>query len=360
MALYYGADPSRFGTSTAVSTTLPAGGTNELFLKVFAGEVMTTFEEANVMMPLHTVRTIASGKSASFPTTGVASATYHTPGDSVLVDGVDAGSDSFADSSKYLSKPNHAEKIIYIDDLLVSASFVANIDEAKNHYDVRSIYSTEMGRQLAYSADKALIRCVINGAKNGTDRFGGTSSTYLGLDTDIAAGGSVTGAEWIDAMFLAAQTFDEKNVPPTGRYAVLPPAEYYKMVESDTTAINRDYNDPGNGSVAAGVVHSVAGIRLLKSNHIPTANENATQDSVLGHAGVLNDTAGTGTGYSGTNYTNQVGLAFQSEGLGTVKLMDLAVETDYSVERQGTLLVAKYAMGHAPLRQECLISFKTA
>lgn len=36
----------------------------ELFLKVFSGEVITAFEENTVTLDKHTVRTIASGKSA--------------------------------------------------------------------------------------------------------------------------------------------------------------------------------------------------------------------------------------------------------------------------------------------------------
>jgi hypothetical protein len=35
--------------------------------------------------------------------------------------------------------------------------------------------------------------------------------------------------------------------------------------------------------------------------------------------------------------------------------MDLAVETEYQVERQGTLMVARYAMGHDILRHEALV-----
>ena len=51
-----------------------AGDSNALFLKQFAGEILTAFQRANVMMPLHTVRSIQSGKSAQFPVTGTASA----------------------------------------------------------------------------------------------------------------------------------------------------------------------------------------------------------------------------------------------------------------------------------------------
>ena len=357
MALYYSADPARMGDDANSDNAFPSGKTNELFLKVFAGEVITTFEENNVMLPLSRVRTITSGKSAQFPTSGVATATYHTPGESVLVGGNDTGGDgAIADESKYLSKPAAAERVIYIDDMLVSSVFLANIDEAKNHYDVRSIYSTEIGRALAYAADKNLIRCVVNGALAGTDRFGGSDAQYLGAQIDHSGqSGSTAGDKMVDCMFEAAQKMDEANVPTTDRYAILRPADYYTLVSLNKDAINRDYGNEGNGSVAnPGEVISVAGIRVLKSNHLPPrVNENASPDALHGHAGIMNDTAGATTGYSGTNFADNKGCIFQSEGVGTVKLMDLAVETDYSVERQGTLLVAKYAMGHGILRNEC-------
>ena len=369
MALYYGADPARMGDSSATDLAYPDGKTNELFLKVFAGEVITTFEENNAMLPLTRVRTISSGKSAQFPTSGVATAKYHVPGESIMGTGTDTGGDAaIADASKYLSKPNAAERVIWIDDMLISSVFLADIDEAKNHYDVRSIYSTEIGRALAYAADKNLIRVAIAAARKTTDRFGvasGTSTTYLGaqIDHSAANGGSGTaGDKWVDVLFQAAQKMDEKNVPSTDRYALLPPASYYDIISTNKDAINRDYGNEGNPSVAfPGEMISVAGIKVMKSNHIPTANEGSSQDALHGADGVMNDTAGAsavppgtaGSGYSAQDYSTTEGIIFQSEGIGTVKLMDLAVETDYSVDRQGTMLVAKYAMGHGALREEC-------
>ena len=55
-------------------------GDNALFLQVFAGEVLTAFRKATIFEALHSVRTISSGKSASFPIIGLNSAAYHTPG----------------------------------------------------------------------------------------------------------------------------------------------------------------------------------------------------------------------------------------------------------------------------------------
>ena len=55
--------------------------------------------------------------------------------------------------------------------------------------------------------------------------------------------------------------------------------------------------------------------------------------------------------------TSVIALVFvgHSAAVGTVKLLDLATESEYQIERQGTLFVAKYAMGHGILRPECAI-----
>lgn len=72
--------PSRLGQINE------AGNSRALSLKVFPGEVMGAFNTANVMFgsdgsdSLHTMKTIASGKSAQFPATGIVEAEYHTPG----------------------------------------------------------------------------------------------------------------------------------------------------------------------------------------------------------------------------------------------------------------------------------------
>ena len=131
---YYGSrNPSRIGLDATGSA-----GNEDLFLKVFSGEVLTTFEANNAMLPLTRQRTISSGKTAQFPVTGLAAAADPTPGESLF-------QDETADVDPvYLSKVNHSERTIAIDGVLTSSAFLANIDEAKNHYEVRSIYSTEI------------------------------------------------------------------------------------------------------------------------------------------------------------------------------------------------------------------------
>lgn len=369
---YDGVQPSRLGSNQL-------GANEDLFLKVFSGEVLTVFEENNAMMPLHRVRTISSGKTAQFPVTGVADAKYHTPGESLFTQEFDDAADT-SGTNKYLSRVTHSERTIAIDGVLTSSAFLADIDEAKNHYEVRSVYSTEIGRQLAYTADRNLIRTVIAGARDTTDRFGTTTADGVSqfggavinmgttdgggneviTATKVADGAEATGATLISGLFLAAELMDSKNVPDQDRFCLLPPAEYYKLVNENKDAINRDYGNEGNGSVSAGEIMSVAGIRILKSNHIPQGASSATE--IHASADVNNDVfGGNGVGYGATSFAETKGIIFQSEGVGTVKLMDLAMESNYYMERLGTLLMAKYAMGHGVLREEaCMELIVTA
>ncbi|MDB2505807.1 capsid protein [bacterium] len=328
---------------------------NELFLKKFSGEILQTFEESNIFKPLHTIRTIDSGKSAQFPVTGIASASYHTPGENIA----DGG-------NSYLSDVKKSEKIINIDKMLVASTFLANIDDVKNHYDIRSVYANELGKALAVRFDTAIAKTFLAAARDSAN----LTTTSAGSTYDVAgeafgrgsldptAVDTFTGAQLVGALFAAAQRLDEQDVPSDGRFCVLRPAEYYKLVTgadasntfSLTSVINSDIG--GQGSIASGNVPQIAGISLYKSNHLPSTD-------LSGGAGVdagsSNDVfGGNGVGYDG-DFRNTFGIVSHSAAVGTVKLLDLATESEYQIERQGTLFVAKYAMGHGILRPECAI-----
>jgi hypothetical protein len=315
-----------------------AGDRDALFLKVFSGEILTTFEEMNVMKDLHMVRTIQSGKSAQFPVTGIATAKYHTPGDNIA----DAG-------AGYLSSIKHAERIITIDDLLVASTFIANVDELKNHYDVRSIYAKELGKALAKRFDIATMKTLVAAALTTTTITGGYGGTSL--TSKLAA--TPTAAEIVDALMLAAQNLDEKDVPEDERFAILKPRDYYTLLSSDETVINNLYG--GSGNVATGQIPTIAGIRIFKSNHLSTVTVLAASADA-DDANAKNDVFGSsGIGYNATDASSYEMIVAHPSAIGTVKLLDLATESEYQIERQGTLFVAKYAMGHGVLRPEAAV-----
>jgi hypothetical protein len=328
---------------------------NELFLKKFSGEILQTFEESNVFKALHTIRTIESGKSAQFPVTGIASAAYHTPGENIA----DSG-------NSYLSDIKKTEKIINIDKMLIASTFLANIDDVKNHYDIRSVYANELGKALAVRFDTALAKVFMAAARQSANLSQvGKAGGQLDIpNNDFSAPGvagtpaSFTGADLVAAFFTAAQKLDENDVPSDGRFCVLRPQEYYKLVTgADSSnsfnllsAVNSDIG--GQGSIAQGTVPQIAGISIYKSNHIPSTDLSGTS---TGDGDSSNDVFGVnGVGYNG-DFRNSFGIISHSAAVGTVKLLDLATESEYQIERQGTLFVAKYAMGHGILRPECAI-----
>lgn len=328
------ASPVKFGNANSGSSRDDA-----LFLKVFAGEVITSFDRASKTEGADMVRSISNGKSASFPVLGRIGAAYHAVGAEIL------GSDV-----------NSAEKVITINDLLISSVFVSNIEEAKNHWDVRSAYSQEMGRALSFQKDKHILQTigqaslasanVTGGDATATGTSGSITNTGIASATDATAANAM-----IDAIFAAAKELDANYVPSEGRKCFMRLEEYYKLANA-TNAVNVDFTGGGNGGVASGKVMKIAGIELVPVPHFVTGNVTATTEKGSATNG--------GSFPQAVNLTNFVALVSHPSAVGTVKLMDLGVEKEYDIRRQGTLMVAKYAMGHGVLRPESAVGIKEA
>lgn len=338
--------------------TAPAGSPsvdNALFLKVFSGEILTAFDESNVAKDLIMTRTISSGKSAQFPVTGKAEAKYHVPGDDLL--------NPTGSATDYLSQIAHNEKVINIDDMLVASTLIPRIDEVKNHYDLRSIYGKELGKALAKRLDLQILKTLFAAGLTTTANYSGgpTGTELLGADT-MSAGGLV------EALFECARSLDEKEVPSEDRFAILTPFQYYKLLTADNVAINKDTSG-GSADAAKGNIVEVAGIRLFKSPHLEGVQVGALNgddanvaNSPFADTAVNNDDAGYNgdlTGLAPTQSGADVGkvgfVAGHSSAVGCVKLLDLATESEYLIERQATLFVAKYAMGLGVLRPESAV-----
>ena len=323
------ASPVKFGNANSGSTRDDA-----LFLKVFAGEVITSFDRASKTQGADMVRSISNGKSASFPVMGRIGAAYHAVGAEILGDAV-----------------NSAEKVITINDLLISSVFVSNIEEAKNHWDVRSAYSTEMGRALSFQKDKHILQTIGQATLASANVTGGDATTNV-INTGIASSTDATAANaMIDAIFAAAKELDANYVPSEGRKCFMRLEEYYKLANA-TNAVNVDFSGGANGGVASGKVAKIAGIELVPVPHFVSSNVTSGADA--------GSATNAGSTPQAVNLTNFVALVSHPSAVGTVKLMDLAVEKEYDIRRQGTLMVAKYAMGHGVLRPEAAVGIKEA
>lgn len=293
-----------------------------LFLKVFSGEVLTTYQNKTVMKSLHENRTITSGKSASFPVLGTAVASRHVPG--VEMTGQDI---------------KGSEKIINIDAVLKADVTIADIDEAMNHFELRQKYSGMLGDALAQEYDKIRLRAVILAARAAatiSGGFGGSVLTNASYGTDADT--------FLAGLTKAAQTLDEKSTPEGDRHTIVKPSLYWLLVQ-DGSAFHRDYGNDGNGSQASGRVGQWAGIDIHKSNNLPAA-------------GVVAAVTGENNTYNG-DFTKTIAPVFHTSAIGTVTLLSMKTGAEYSLARLATLIVSRIADGTGTLRPESAVELGT-
>ena len=297
------------------------------FLKVFSGEVISAFERSALAVNNHLMRTISSGKSASFPVMGRAKAAYLGAGQSL---------DEIREAIP------HNEKIIGIDGLLTSDQMVTDIYEAMSHFDVRNEYSKQMGEALAVSADGAILAEIAKLAVEQKENITGLGKGII-LDKQIGATDmGITEAEgkMIVQMLLELKAkFSNQYVPATERYVYMKPDGVAALVAS-WNAINRDFG--AVGTLVDGNITKIAGFNIIEVPHLTYGGADGTH--------VLR--SGTAHDFPSTYKDKCVFVAAHHTAVGTVKLKDLAVETGRRIEYQATQLVAKYSMGHGGLRPE--------
>ncbi|MEG1912960.1 MAG: phage capsid protein [Cloacibacillus sp.] len=312
-------------TGTGTGGALTDEQLNELFMKKFSGEVFAAYTKKCLFKDFQRTRIITSGKSATFAYTGNMSARYHKRGTPIL------GSNN----------PPISEQTINVDDLLISDVAIDNLDELKLHFDVRKEYSKKIGESLALGFDQHCARIAVLAARSNAlnkDHQGGTV-----LKNATAATNAQTLA---DMAYLAAQTFDEKDVPEDDRHFIVAPAQYY-MLLTVKDLINRDYG--GSGSYQKANLGEVASMALHKTNRLPNTNITAAVE-------------GEKNTYFG-DFTNTVALCLNREAIGSVQLRGLKVQksgAEFETMYQANMMVASYSIGHGILRPECAIEISKA
>lgn len=312
------ATPSRLGQVDQ------AGANDALFVKTFTGEVLAAFIRNCILKDRQRKRTIMSGKSASFAATYKATGGYHTPGAEILGDAI-----------------SHNEVIINIDDLLVSSVFIADIEEAKNHYEVRSEYSNAVGEFLAEQYDANVARNIIRAARGGALFTGDQGGSAL---TD--ADGDTSATSLAATLWLAKQTMEEADVPveQLNVWASLLPAQWYLLAQEPTLILNRDVG--GDGNYSQGTFKLIGGVEVGKSNNLPWGvDDSANTDLPVDYR---------------ISMATTIGSVHCEPAIATVQLKGLQMESGWDMRRQGTLMIGKYAVGHGPLRNKCAVEIKTA
>lgn len=325
-------------TPTRIGQVNAGGSVDTLFLKVFAGEVLTAFEQNTVMMDKHTIRTIPYGKSASFPRLGRIAPDYHVPG-------------QFLGTTTAI---NANEAVITVDGIMKAHQWVPAIDDLKNHYDVRGPITTEIGRGLANQFDKHVLQMGVLAARAATfitDLPGGTvidRTDMAGKFGGVAGDYTVkTAADDLEkAIRFAAQKMDENDVPVNDRYVFLPQSQYYLLLDSNKL-ISSEYS-AGNGNFAQATIKEIHGFRVVRTNNFPTTNITTGVEA-----------GGTGAKYAG-DFSDTAALCMHPSAVGTLKVKDLTSVVKWMDENLAWLLMGWQAVGHGTLRPEAAVEISDA
>ena len=305
------------------------------YLKLFSGELFKAYESATIARDTVQRRTLKNGKSLQFIFTGRMQAAYHTPGEPILGSG----------------DPPVAEKTIQCDDLLISSAFVYDLDETLAHYSLRSEISAKIGHALAEAYDKKVFRTIALAAREAHPITASPGPEPGGTQIELGATKEYNAQALVDAFFEAAAVLDEKNLPKTGRTAILNPRQYYALVSQvSSNILNRDYgNSQGNLNSGEGLVE-IAGIQIKRSNNLPFL------------AGTVNAQSGENNTYSG-DFSTHCGLIYQRDAAGIVEAVGPQVQVtggDVSVLYQGDVMVGRLAMGVGTLNPAGAIELTSA
>ena len=375
-----------------------ANNSRALFLKLYAGEVMTAFQTKNIMMDYCRVRNISKGKSAQFIMTGKhRTASYHTPGNEIIPN----------------AAAKHSERVVTIDDLLIVHQFIPNIDEAMAHYDIRSVYTQEAAYGLAKAADQNILRTAIKAAlSTNKERAGKLVQDYNAWDDeDFSANvvysssnfaNSLKSSNFFEGVLEAKRILESAGAPLDDLVCIVSTDLFYEMFKAGsnseaTTSLHMFNTDiGGKGSIVDANMPNIAGIPVVRTPHLGNGTRSTWTDSLWstgtttgaaplgasesnraavydlpanytaasGGANLVGPTGGTDANSSTvalrTEGTKVRALVMNRDAVATVKLLDLSVETDYMVNRQGTLIVSKYAMGHNVLRPAMAVALSSS
>ena len=309
-----------------------ASGTDDrqLFLIEFGGLVIQAYDEVMDYQDLRFTKSITQGKADSFPIIGrKRDATEHTPGDLILGGTI-----------------NHDEVQIALDNMLVDAVFIAEIDELMIHYDISAPYAHQLGQSLGSTTSKRIAIMHILASRAGQTMGNGADPRL-----DAAQDGQPIPAYYYDvnlktdasklenAAFLAAQYQRQNDMSGSDWFYMLPHQQVLLLARY--TGVEGGPVTTGSGNRASGTIGPLAGLTPKGTNHIPATNI----------------TSGLAK-YQG-NFSTTVGHISSKMAVGTLERRAMKVVMKQQDERLGTLLIASMFNGHGTLRNECSIELTT-
>ena len=303
-----------------------SGSATALFENKMQTDVLRYFQSTNISKELVTNKTIADGKSASFPIIGNATAFYHTAGEELDGDNIAA-----------------TDRTITVDAMLVGFAYIPDIDDAMVHYDANSAYNESIGRALAKRFDQDCFRMIaVAGFIDD-----GTAATAAGLRTfgdDVfsepevftSSGDELIGSKVYAEIVNAIAQWTEKDIPGEP-VVVLQPRSYYALLNNPANTGMTWANDEASQT---GRVPLVLGKKVYTSPHLPQSDDSANTAIDAKYR---------------ADFSDVVGLVFSKECVAALQLIGLTMRSDYVPTRLATLIAGKMAVGFGVLNHACSI-----
>jgi hypothetical protein len=362
-----------FPYRTAVSDGLlgPIAGANKLWLSIWSGETIHAYDEYNMFESLVDSKTISNGVAMEFPVTGTVT----------LNAAWNAGVELLGSTNDSTS----ATIAIKLDKRPIAAHFeIDNVDLMQTQWEFRSELARQAGMTLGNARDKQISAYIARAAAedlNFNTAYNGTISPVGTVDPRAVPCGpvylepmfynlglsSALIADRSSAALLALKACEDFvvylqtiNAPSDGVYLAVDPRAFQDIralgvARTDTVAANMQPMFGGvamAGGLGAALTQGLnkitdsldyMGVKIIKSNHLPTSDYSASAATYIGEARYNLNFANAGV----------CGLLFQKSAVASLKLQGLKVDTVDDIRRNTTFTVASMMAGTGVLRPEC-------
>lgn len=346
----------------ASTTVLPSG-----LLQLFGGEIIAQFEQKNLLLPTTRVKTVSGGAlSWQFPVINLGVAKYHIAGDNLIT------ASGYADANDAM---RGTARTIFADRLLTCSNLIDNLRNVLDSFDSRGEYAKQLGSALSLRMDQNIAQVLTQASTLQRDNATAATPSAPGADAVGAIAidtADTAGAALVAGLFEAQSRLTQRNVPEEDRFCMIGPAQA-KLMFAEAAAMSGGLewgNTQFSSAAATGRIPMLAGFKIIVSNSIRNSATTGTlnqQTAALGVGSIANTndysvTIGGGYPWGGSTYTYPMlmALCYHQSAVGTVKVMDLAIETDRMVEYLADLVVAKLAVGHGVLRNESAVAILAA
>lgn len=359
-------------TNTAEGPSGGAAGANKLWLPLWSGEVINAYDQYNVFENMINHKTISGGFSYEFPITGTINLNPAWEAGEELVGG---------DSSSTTFKVN-------LDKRPMAAHFETdNVDLLVTQWDYRSELARQAGLTLANTRDRQIAIALAAASavpQIGTDPRGLAAAAFQapgvissnGASTVVASACTETEAlKVLQEIENYLVTCQENDLPVENVYCAVRPKVFQTI---RALGIPRTMSNNTNTSTAplfgassdfggVGAPLSVGmnsmmdsldymGVKIIKTNHLGSANYNVTADNLGGAKYNLNCAPNSFVANGAANGLETLfsfyGIIFQPEAIAGLSLMGMKVDTVQDVRRNTQFTVASMMKGTGVIRPE--------